>query len=331
MKKLTLAAGILSGALALMTFSCSSLEGLLKPPSASIKSVAPSGLDFEGITFNCNYAITNPYGVSLSVKDISVDVDCNNSKVTSISTNNGISVRANTTSNNSASFKVPYESIVNLAKNISSATKKLPFGIDGSITLDTSSIPALAAIGTNSISIPLSADFDVPVFKPKMSVSNFKVKMPSFTDLKDQLINGGLGVTKAIEIATTLLSGNKLTPSIFNGIDMDIDFTFDLNVANEGASSWNFNIADCSLNTEYGSIADVVPVTNKTISSDGKIQMKASLNTLQSGAFIVQLLNKTGKNPTFNLVSNLSFPDTSYAKNIPLKYSAEIPLANVSK
>ena len=59
--------------------------------------------------------------------------------------------------------------------------------------------------------------------------------------------------------------------------------------------------------------------------------MKATLNTIEAGAFIIQLLNKSGENPTFSLSSGLTFPDTSYAKNIPLNYSVEIPLSSIAR
>lgn len=332
MKKSSVFAAVFAGILALLSFSCESLEGLVQMPSAEIKSVSISGLDLEGISFNCNYAVKNPYGVSISLKDISMDIDCNKSKVTSMKSTNGLTINAQATSSNTMSFKVPYTSILEFAKNYASS-KTLPFDIDGKITLDTSRIPALSALGTTSLEIPLSTSFDVPVFKPTLSVSNFKVKMPSITELTDQLTKGGLGIIKAAQVATKLLSGEKLTADIFDGIAMDIDFTFDLNVGNEGAADWNFKINECAINTKTGSIADVGPVSQNTTVSSKKstVPMKASLNTIQAGAFIIQLLNKSGENPTFSLKSGLSFPDTNYAKNIPLNYSVEIPLSSVKK
>lgn len=333
MKKNSVIAGLLAGTLAILSFSCGSLSELLnlQTPTAEAKSVSIAEMDLEGISFNLNYDIKNPYGVSLSVKDIEMDVDCNDSKVTTIKTKDGISLKALSTSKNTATFKVPYDSIINLAKSFSAAKKTLPFAIDGALTIDTSSVPALSALGSNSISLPLSTKFDVPVFKPNLSVGNFAVKLPTFNDLKDQLIKDGLGVTKAIQVATALISGNGLSLSLLDGINMDIDFTFDLNVANEGSANWNFDINDCSLNTASGSIADIGPVSSKTITSSGKVPMKATLNTIQAGAFIVQLVNKTGKNPTFTLKSGLTFPDTSYVKGIPLEYSCEVPLSDVNK
>ena len=331
MKKSSAFAGLFAGILALLTFSCESLDGLVQAPTAEVKSVSIAGVDLDGISFNCNYAVKNPYGVSISLKNISMDVDCDNKKITSASTRNGLNLNAQSTTTNTATFKVPYTAILDLAKAFVSS-KTLPFNIDGSITLDTSRIPAMAALGTTSLTLPIKTNFEVPVFKPTLSVANFKVKMPSFNEILNQL-KGGLGLIKATQIATKLISGEKLTADILDGIAMDIDFTFDLNVGNEGAADWNFKINECAINTKTGSIADVGPVSQNTTVSSKKstVPMKATLNTIEAGAFIIQLLNKSGENPTFSLSSGLTFPDTSYAKNIPLNYSVEIPLSSIAR
>ena len=328
-------AAVLSTMLALMTFSCVSLDGLVQTPTVSMDSVSIAGVDLEGISFNANYSVKNPYGVALSIAGLNADVNYKDTKLTTLNTTDGIKVNASSTSSNKFSFKVPYESILKFASALgkTSAQKTLPFDINGNVSLDVSNVPALSALGSNTLTLPIVTDFEVPVFKPKLSVSNFNVKMPTLNDLKNQLTNGGLGVTKALQVATTLLSGNKLSANIFDGIDMDIDVVFDVNVASEGGADWNLNIKDCALNTVAGKIANVSATngTSTISSSTSKVPMKASLNTIQAGAFIVQLLNKTGTNPTFELDTGLSFPETTYAKNIPFKYSTEIPLSSVGR
>lgn len=334
MKRASVAALLIALTVSIFTFSCGSLGalgGILQTPSLSMEGISIKSLDAEGITFNCDYAIKNPYGVSLSLAGLNADISYDNSKVTNVSTNSGIQARAQSTTKNSFNFKVPYTSIINLARS-TSGKKTLPFAVDGSVTLDISKIPALQYLG-DTMELPVKADFEVPVFKPKMSISNVAVKMPTLNDLKNQLINGGLGVIKAAQVATTLLSGNKITADILDGIDMNIDFTFDVNVANEGNADWNFDIKDCSLKTAGGALAKVSPSGKASgiTSKSATVPMTVSLNTIQSGAFIVQLLNKSGSNPVFTLDTGLSFPDTKYARDIPLSYSYEIPLSSVKK
>ena len=334
MKRNSLVALLFAVSVSVLTFSCGTLGALgdlIQTPSLSMEGISIKSLDTEGITFNCDYAIKNPYGVSLSLAGLNADISYENSKVTNVNSTSGISARAQSTTKNSFNFKVPYTSVINLARSVS-GKKTLPFAVDGTVTLDVSKIPALSYLG-DTMDLPVHADFDVPVFKPNMSVSNLKVKMPTLSDLKDQLISGGLGIIKATQVATTLLSGNKITADILDGINMDIDFTFDVNVANEGAADWSFDIKDCSLKTAAGALAKVSPSGKATgiTSKSATVPMTVSLNTIQSGVFIVQLLNKSGSNPVFTLDTGLSFPDTKYAKDIPLSYSYEIPLSSVKK
>ncbi len=331
MKKITVVAGALIAALVVSTFSCESLGDLssaAKKPSLSMKNVSIGGLDLEGITFNANYSITNPYGVSLSLKEVAADIMYEDGKFTSIKTNEGINLAANATKTNSFSFKVPYDTILNYAKSVA-GKKTLPFSVEGKAAVDVSSVPLLSAV-SDTLSLPFTKAFEVPVFKPSLSVSGVTVKMPTMNEVKDALIASGMNVIKAAASAASLISGNGVSANMLDGVDLDIDLLFDLNVANEGSADWNFAVNNCSLSTVGGEIADVAPVSSSTISSkSGTIPMKASLNTIQTGAFIVQLLNKKGTNPVFNLKSGLTFPDTKYASNLPLDYSYEIPLSSV--
>ena len=52
-------AAVLSTMLALMTFSCVSLDGLVQTPTVSMDSVSIAGVDLEGISFNANYSVKN--------------------------------------------------------------------------------------------------------------------------------------------------------------------------------------------------------------------------------------------------------------------------------
>ena len=185
----------------------------------------------------------------------------------------------------------------------------------------------------STFDIPFAKDFDVPVVKPSLSVSNVSVKMPTLETLKNAFMDGGMGITRAASLATSIITGSQISADVFDGIDLDIDMLFDMNVGNEGSAAWNFAVKNCSLKTVAGELADVGPASGSgsITSSSGTIPMKASLNTLQAGAFIAQLLNKRGSNPVFNLESGLSFPETKYLSNIPLAYSYEIPLSAIAK
>ena len=296
-------------------------------PSLSMDSVSIKGLDLEGITFACDYSITNPYPVAFSIKQLAADINYEGGTFTKLSSENGVSVASRSTKRNSLTVKIPYDTILSFAKK-TNGKSSLPFTLDGSLALDMS---AVSLFEGDSFSIPFTKNFSVPVVKPQFSVSNAKVVLPSAEDLYKQILSSGQNALNSAAVATALITAQNLTEDMLKGININIDFTFDLNVANQGSAPWKFAVDDCSLKTNTGSLLSVTPGTSKAISSSsGTIPMKVSLNTVQAASFIVQLLTKKGGNPTFQLSSALSFPELSYAPNLPLSYSYEIPLRTIA-
>ncbi len=333
MKKTTfyLTTFIFCSLLALFSFSCSTLSNLFSAsPEISLQDVDIKSIDFEGITFSCDYAISNPYPVAIDLQEVVANIIYEENTLTKINTDNGVSIAAQGEKANKLSFKVPYDSVIEFAKSVA-GKKSLPFKVSGSASLDLSNVTSLKNAG--SLTLPFTKKFDVPVFKPNFSVSNVQVQLPTLEKLRNSLINSGMGLTKAVSVASSIMSSSGLPANTFDGIDLDIDLLFDLNVANEGDALWELAINSCQIQTSAGSIADAGSAdgSSTTINSSGTIPMKASLNTLQAGAFIVQMLNKSGSNPVFTFDSGLTFENLPYKKALPLAYSYEIPLSQITR
>ena len=327
MKKMNLFAGAAAALLSLLVFSCETLKDVVGTPSLSLKSVGIRSLDLEGITFNCDYSINNPYPVAFSIKQLAADILYEGGTFTKLSSDNGVSVAAMGSRTNTLSFKVPYDTILNYAKSVKGKTS-LPFTLKGAAALDLSAVPL---VENSSLSLPFSKDFSVPVFKPQLSVSDVKVELPSLNTLKDAFVNGGMNVTKAAALAASIIGGKQLSADAFDGIDLNMDMLFNVNVANKGGAPWKYLLKNCSIKTASGDFATVLTSGNNAITSEsGTIPMKVSLNTLKAGAFIVQLLNKNGSNPVVSLDSALSFTELPYSPDLPLAWSYEIPLSKVA-
>ena len=315
---------------AFTTFSCSTLRDLGYLPEIKMQSVLPKSIDLEGITFECEYSIKNPYPLSFSIQKVSADVVCAESSYIQLSADEGISIEAMGNRSNSFSFKVPYETIFKIAHE-TSGKKSLPFNIKGAAYLDLSSIPLAPS---SSMELPFNVAFDIPVFKPSLSVSGFKVQLPGLSELKNSFVKSGKGLTTAATIAAQVLSGKSLSDSIFDNVDLNVKFQFDLNIADEGSSPCNWTVERCCIKTDSDELADA-GLGNKKISM-GKsnkqtIPVELTLNTLKSGKFVVQLLNGSGKNPEFLFDTKLNFPELKYANEIPFSYSTEIPLNKVAR
>lgn len=326
MKKSHIITGIAAAVLSLIVFSCQTVKEIVGTPSLSLESVGIKSLDLEGITFNCNYSITNPYPIAFSIKEVAANILCSGNTFTKINTSQGVNVAAMGSKTNALTFKIPYNSILELAKNIA-GKKALPFAIDGAASLDLSAIPFLE---NQSLTLPFKKDFDVPVFKPELSLSDVKINLPSFETLKNAFINSGMNAVEAVNLASALFQGKSISEDTLKKINLDIDFLMNLNVKNSGSAAWNFIVNNCSLKTSAGDLAGITPLSNSSINSaSGTVPLKASLNTVTAASFIAQLLNKKGANPVFSLASGLSFTELPYAPNIPLSYSYEIPISKV--
>ena len=321
---------ILAGVMAITTFSCSTLKELGYVPEIKMQSVLPEAIDLEGITFECEYSIKNPYPLSFSIQKVSADVVFAESSYIKLSADEGISVEAMGKRLNKFRFKVPYETIFKIVRE-TSGKKTLPFKIAGAAYLDLSSIPLAPS---SSMELPFNVAFDIPVFKPSLALSGFKLQLPGLSELKDGFVKSGKGVTTAATIAAQVLSGKALSDSIFDNVDLNVKFLFDLNIADEGSSACNWTIERCCLRSSDGLFADAVIGSKKIPAGKSKnqtIPVELTLNTLKSGKLIVQLLNGAGKNPEFLFDSKLNFPDLNYSGEIPFSYSAEIPLNKISR
>jgi len=317
----------------LFTSCLSTVADLVGKPQIKFDSVALKNVDMEGFTFNVGYSISNPYPVSFSIQGVDADVIFNSdTKLTSLSAQEGVTVGGMDSSKNTFTFTIPFKTVLSLAQNASSEELKesIPLSFKGKARLDLSSVPLFEG---ESLTLPFQKNFNVPVFKPSISVSAPTLQMPTLNDLKEALINGGMTTVKAAKLAASVIAGNKLSTDALDGIDLDMKFNFNLNVKNEGSCSWTYLLDNCKVSSGDNRLASVSPSgTNLITSKSGTIPVSCTLNTVQSGRYIVELLNKTAKNPVVQIDSVLNFPEVSgFMSDIPLDYKKEISVSSISK
>ncbi|MBR0031877.1 MAG: LEA type 2 family protein [Treponema sp.] len=323
-----LCAGILFSSISCTSLDLSGLLGgiasQLQTPTLAFKSLAITGLDMEGVSFKCNYDITNPYNVAVKLDSLAADISCNSSKVTSLTANEGISLAANGTKTNTFDFKLPYTSILNLAKSYTSSKEALPFSIAGKVGLDLSAVTSLT---NKSLSLPFSKNFDVPVVKPSLSLSNPKLVLPTMSELVNSFKNSGMTATKAAALAASIAGGKSIDSNALSGVDLPLKVNFDLNIKNEGSSAWNYILNAISLTSSDGNVVNLSATESKVSSANGTLPVTATINTKTAAKFVTQIINKTGQNPKFSVDSGVSFPALGDSASIPLAYSTEVALS----
>ena len=306
--------------LAFVQISCltNKISTEIPKPSVSFNSISFVSLDTEGITLKCDYAIKNPYPISLSLAKLMADITCNGEAFTTLTADEGIGLSAKSTKENSFNFKIPYDSILNFAKTFKTE-KTLPFKIAGNATID--NVPLIS-----SITLPFSKDFDVPVFKPSFSFSSPKVILPTAKEIVSSFTKSGISTVKAASAAASLASGKPIAENLLDNVNMDVKINFNLNVKNEGGADWKYILNSCKISSGGKELTALDIAQNEINSADGTIPLTATVNTITAGKFITQIINKSGTNPTFALESGISFPQLKSA-TLPLSCSKEIPLS----
>lgn len=322
MKKILFAIAA-AASLAFVQLSCSTNKISKEIPKLSVlfNSISFVSLDTEGITLKCDYAVKNPYPVSLSLAKISADITCSGEAFTTITADEGISLLAKSTKENSFNFKIPYDTILNFSKTLKSE-KSLPFMVSGNATIG--NIPLIS-----SITLPFSKEFDVPVFKPNFSFSSPKVVLPSAKEIISSFTKSGISAAKAASAASSLIAGKPIAENLLDNVDMNVKINFNLNVKNEGGAEWKYILNSCKIISGGKNLAALDAFQNEINTASGTIPLTATVNTVTAGKFIAQIINKAGENPTFALESGVSFPQLKSAA-LPLSCSKEIPLSKFS-
>lgn len=303
---------------------CASVNNFLGEPDISLSEVVIESLDLEGVTFRCDYIVTNPYPVGIRVSNISTDIIYEEETIIELETDGGLKLGAGASSDNSILFKVPYESIIQLAGD-GREQESLPFIVSGEASFDISSIPY---IDKSSLTIPFHKEFDVPVFKPELKVSGGRVKLPSAKEIAKALVTGGLNILRAGVVAGQIVLGKSIPDDVFEGIDLDVGILFDLEIDNRGGAQWSLDLHNCSIDTGMGALLEMRPQNDLgRIEASGTIvHMETVVNTLEWGAFIVGLSSGAAAGASLVIESSLSFPEMQYDFELPLNIEQELSL-----
>lgn len=313
-------------ALVTLAISCSTINRVFGEPKLKMNDIEIHSLDMSGITLQVGYTISNPYPIGFSVQRVSADVLYDNKTFLSLAADEGVFIEARRSNKNVFTFKIPYDSILSFAKQSKGKTV-LPFAFTGSASLSLDSIPFLDG---QSLEIPFEKSFEIPVFKPQFAIKNVQVQLPSVEELTQQLFKTGIDFIGAGRLATNILSGKNLTVDVLEGLQINFGLSFDVSVDNQGGAPWEFYLKNCGLKTADNSLINLKQQGKKTATKSGEIiTLNATLNSLTTAAFIVQLLGGQGKNPHFTFESEVAFTGLPSGVKLPLAYSYEIPLKSV--
>ena len=308
----------------LILTGCASIVDRIGEPEFKLDNITIDSLDGEGIIFRCDYTAVNPYPLAITISSLKTDISYEGEKVVELNAEEGLRLSSGASSRNSVLFKLPYKSVINLAGSSRDKTS-LPFTLSGEAEFDVSSIPYL---DKRSLSLPFERSFDVPVFRPEIKVTNGYVKLPTVKEVAEALVTGGLNIIRAGIVAGQIVLGKPISEDVFEGVDLDVEILFDLEVDNSGGAPWALDLKRCSIDTGMGALLQMESRSGMArIDSDGgRLQMAATANTLEWGAFIIGLTGADSGGASLRLDGSLSFPALAYDIDLPLEIEQELSL-----
>lgn len=303
--------------------SCSTLEDLGMNPDFKIDSIAIESLDLDGMTFRCDYTVTNPYPIGIRLAELDLDIMYNGSLFSTVESQNGLNLSASSRNKNSAVFRLSYDQIINLARGANSSST-LPFTLDVQAGFDISSVPYLS---DSVFRVNYSHDFEVPVFKPEITVVKSNLIYPSADEIAQALINSGVNFLQAAVQAGQIASGQSLGESVMSSLDLDFGLAMEIQVNNRGGSQFEFDLNSCSISTGSGSIANLNILSGNSVRNSGDIvKLEATINPVETGSLLSDLMSGYSSAIILSLDSNIAFPGTIFSNGIPVVFEEEYNL-----
>jgi LEA14-like dessication related protein len=317
MKKIILPVFILltAGILA----QCASLDPAMfkKKPTARIEGVDIQSISLNDITFLFDVAIDNPYPVTIRLAGVSFDFLVEKDRVFSSKTSKEIRVRRQSSSTTPLSVTITYRE---LARAVSHYANRAYINctIQGDILVK---VPNLGIPDVpSSLSFPYSVKKKVPALKPKLSLKNFKLHMPTMQEVLSSLAKQGSGVDpqQAYGMLDSLLSGKssgsqKIDPS---KLDIPIKMSFDIVMKNETRARMNFT--NCAYNFFMDGESLITGNTDKTYTR-GSTSVIRVMNTFSSKKISSNIKEALKKNRAdYKLKGQASMKLPASVKKAPL-------------
>lgn len=308
----------------LLITGCTTISKFLGEPELKVQEVVIEDIDSEGITFRAGYIVTNPYPVGIAVSTISADAVCRDETVVSLLADEGFVIASSGSSSSSALFKVSYESIIKLAGE-SSVSGSLPFALDGVAGFDLSSVPY---IGNQDLNIPFHFDFDVPVFRPQIRITDGRVVLPAVKDVSKALVAGGFNIIKAGVAAGKLLTGQPVAGDVLEAADLDISILFNIEIDNRNGAAWMLELEKCSIDAGTGSLVEMKQNGASYLAGEEGValHMSAAINSAGLGQFVSDIVSGNLTDLEFSIDGKVSFPEFDYGVELPFSLHRKVPL-----
>jgi len=210
-------------------------------PTAKLKKVTVDRISLRDIDLLFYVDIKNPYPVSLKLKDVGYTFMVEGKQFFKTNTKKGLKIKARKTKTNIFKVNLKYKDIIRIVKDYK---KKEYLKCQSKVRLELWLPKSVKKVLGKSIAFNFKHNTTLPAVKPKISVANFNVKMPSLSDIASQLRKKrkNLNAKSVANMFSSILKGKSVKKIIDpTSIDVPIDVNFDIRLKNEARAKLLFN------------------------------------------------------------------------------------------
>ncbi len=295
--------------------SCQSLK-LTQKPSARIASFDIESISMKDITLLFDVEISNPYPVSLKLDSVAFDVSLENKPLLKTSAAKGLEVKSRGTARTPLRLVMSYSDIAGIVKDY---TKKdsLLCQVDTKITIPLPKIPGLS----DKVSFDYRLTKRIPVIRPSIKITGFKVNLPSEKEIAQALKEAGekaVSPSKIRGMFSDIISG-KTPKKVISPDDLDLKLSvmFNIEMKNDTAAEFNFK----SLNYNFDvNGTKLINGTTKEISRKAGVSVltvRSEFSTLSMTKSVLSAFKKGKGSYRLKGESQVQFPAS--IKKEPLK------------
>lgn len=221
-----------------------SLVEQLPKPSATLEKFDIKQISLRDITFTFDIAVHNPYMIDLTLAGVDLDFSVEKNHVFRTTTVQGFSLKARQKTVTSFDVTLTYEAIIKLIRDYNNRDY-LTCDTDGLIKIP---IPKSLKGLPPTIDIPFKISQKIPAIKPKVTIANFKVTLPTAEDVQRSLEQSAektitnLDADKVWMMFDNMVSGKPVKQSIIKPEDIDLKFKvgFDIVLQNQTKAPLDF-------------------------------------------------------------------------------------------
>ncbi len=211
--------------------SLNSLKKSIPKPTADLKKVSVKSISLRDIDLLFHIEIYNPYPVSLKLRDVGYTFMVEGKQFFKTKTEKPLSIKARKKKINIFRVSLKFADIMKIIKDYKNREY---LNCQSKVRLELWLPKSVRKALGRSIAFSFKHNTTLPAVKPKINIANFKVKMPSYSDIQRALLKEKkkISTKNAAKMFSDILSG-KSAKKIMDptSIDVPIKVNFDINLS----------------------------------------------------------------------------------------------------